>query len=173
MSLNYCFKKATRILQRLSPGSREAQEALCRQIQEAEKKLNAAAALRLKGCLADCRGLCCRNLQLEAVFGVPDFVYLLAMEPALEAKILACLRHEDPLFSSKCIFLQDGVGPCLFPPDVRPEVCITTFCSGDAVLKAEIRQVKMAFWKLGFFLSAPKVPLLHRLLIKTGEGPPA
>jgi uncharacterized protein YcgL (UPF0745 family) len=167
MSLTYCFKKASHIMQRFSPGSRDVRDALCRQIQEAETELNAAAALRLKGCLEGCRGLCCRNLQLEAVFGVPDFVYILAMEPALESKIGECLRHEDPLFSSKCIFLQDGVGPCLFPPDVRPEVCITSFCGEDAVLKAEIRQVKKAFWKLGFFLSAPKVPILHRLLAKT------
>jgi uncharacterized protein YcgL (UPF0745 family) len=172
MSLNYCFKKASRIMRRLSPGSREVRDALCRQIQDAERDLNAAAALRLKGCLEDCRGLCCRNLRLEAIFGVPDFVYLLTLEPALHVKIAECIRDEDPLFTSNCLFLERGVGPCLFPPNARPEVCITSFCRGDDALKAEIRRVKKCFWKLGFFLTAPKLSIFHRLLAKTGSGPP-
>ncbi|MGE5257812.1 MAG: hypothetical protein ACM3KE_14135 [Hyphomicrobiales bacterium] len=141
---------------------------LCRRIQDAERQLNAAAALRLKGCLEGCRGLCCRNLQLEAVFGIPDFVYILALEPLLEAGIGECLRGEDSLYSSNCPFLEGGVGPCIFPSDVRPEVCITSFCRGDDAVKAEIRRVKMGFWKLGLLVGFRRIPLLHRLLVKTG-----
>ena len=55
-----------------------------------------------------------------------------------------------------------------FPPDLRPEVCITSFCRGDDAIKAEIRRVKTDFWKLGVFLHFRKVPLVHRLLVKTG-----
>jgi hypothetical protein len=105
---------------------------------------------------------------LDAVFGIPDFVYILASTPALGAKIEECIRHEDPLFTSNCLFLERGVGPCIFPPDLRPEVCITSFCRGDDAIKAEIRRVKIDFWKLGVFLHFRKAPLVHRLLVKTG-----
>jgi len=168
MSLMYFSRKAAGILRRLPAGRRVALAALCRNINAAERKLNAAAALRLKGCLEDCRGLCCRNLQLDAVFGIPDFVYLLTAMPSLDAGISESLRLEEPLFTSNCPFLQRGVGPCLFPPDVRPEVCITSFCRGDEALKAEIRRVKICFWKLGVFLHFKKLPLVHSLLVKTG-----
>lgn len=168
MSLSYCYRKAARILPRLHPDSRDALNALCRKIQAAERRLNEAAARRLKGCLEECRGLCCRNLQLDAVFGVPDFVYILATEPALDAPVARCLRHESPIFTSDCPFLENGVGPCIFPPDVRPEVCITSFCRGDAALKADIGRVKKNFWKLGFFLWTRKLPVVYRLLLKTG-----
>lgn len=166
MSLIYCFRKATRILHQLPSGSREVPDALCRQIQDAERKLNAAAALRLQGCLENCRGLCCRNLHLEAVFGIADFVYILTLEPAMAAGISECLRREEPIFTSNCPFLEGGVGPCIFPPDVRPEVCITSFCRGDGALGAEIRRVKTAFWKLGLLLHFRRVPFIHRLLAK-------
>jgi hypothetical protein len=168
MSLNYCFKRATRIMRRFPPGSRDVRYALCRQIQDAQRELNAAAAVRLKSCLETCRGLCCRNLQLETVFGVADFVYLLTLEPALHEKVAECLRHEDPLFTSNCPFLERGIGPCLFPPDVRPEVCITSFCRDDAALSAEIRRVKIRFWKLGVLLRFRKVPRIQRMLVKIG-----
>jgi hypothetical protein len=168
MSLTYCCRKAARILSRLDPGRRDVLEVLCRQIQTAERRLNAAAAQRLKGCLEECRGLCCRNLQLDAVFGVPDFVYLLAAEPALEAAITRCLRHENPFFTSNCPFLENGAGPCIFPPDVRPEVCITSFCRGDEALRREIRQVKTCFWKLGVLVNIGRVPFVHRLLARDG-----
>jgi hypothetical protein len=168
MSLMYFSRKAAGILRRLPSGRRGALALLCRNINAAEKKLNAAAALRLKGCLEDCRGLCCRNLQLDAVFGLTDFVYLLTVMPTLEVGISECLRIEEPLFTSDCPFLQRGVGPCLFPSDVRPEVCITSFCRDDEALKAEIRRVKICFWKLGVFLHFKKLPLVHSLLVKIG-----
>jgi hypothetical protein len=170
MSLGYCYKKAVIIVQQLPAGSRSVRDVLCRRIKDAERNLNAAAASRLKGCLEDCRGLCCRNLQLDAVFGIPDFVYLLSVEPALESKMAECLRRENPFFTSNCPFLAAGVGPCLFPSDVRPEVCITSFCRGDETLKSEIRRVKMGFWKLGVFLHLRKVPRIHRLLFQIGQN---
>ena len=168
MSLGYFFRKAAILLPRLHPGRRQALELLCRQIQAAERRLNAAAALRLKGCLEGCRGLCCRNLQLDAIFGVADFVFILAVEPSLEAAIARSLRHENTFFTSDCPFLENGVGPCIFPPDVRPEVCITSFCRGDEGLKAEIRRVKTCFWKLGVLVNTRRLPFVHRLLARAG-----
>ena len=168
MSLRHSYYQAAKIVRQWPSESRPLLTHLCSRIQDAERKLNTAAALRLKGCLKDCQGLCCRNLQLDAVFGIPDFVYILTLAPALAATIEECIRHEDPLFTSNCLFLERGVGPCLFPPDVRPEVCITSFCRGDEVLKAEMRRVKKCFWKLGFFMHFRKVPLIQGLLLKNG-----
>jgi hypothetical protein len=168
MSLGYSFRKAGDILHRLPPDSREVLFTLCRKIQDAERSLNAAAALRLQGCLANCQGLCCRNLDLGAVFGIPDFVYLLTLAPTMASGMTDCLRQEEPLFTSNCLFLHDGVGPCIFPPDVRPEVCITTFCRGDEALKPQIRQVKKCFWKLGFFLWSRRIPGFPWMLLKSG-----
>jgi hypothetical protein len=139
---------------------------LCRQIQDAERRLNTAAAGRLYGCLKECRGLCCRNLDLEAVFGAPDFIYIRVAGPTLDAAIAECLRRESPIFTSNCLFLENGTGPCILPPDLRPEVCITSFCYGDGDLKTEIRRVKACFWKLGVFLRVKRVPFISRLLAR-------
>jgi hypothetical protein len=106
--------------------------------------------------------------QPAAVFGIPDFVYILALEPLLEAGIGKRLRGKDSLYTSNCPFLEGGVGPCIFPPDVRPEVCITSFCRGDEPLKAEIRRIKIGFWKLGVLVGFRRIPLLHRLLVRAG-----
>ena len=168
MSLRYLYHQSAKIVRQWPSERRSLLAHLCRRIQDAERRLNAAAAQRLEGCLKDCRGLCCRNLQLDAIFGIPDFVYILASKPSLDAKIEECIRHEDPLFTSNCLFLEHGVGPCIFPTDLRPEVCITSFCRGDDAIKAEIRSVKIGFWKLGFFMHFRKTPLVHRLLLKTG-----
>jgi hypothetical protein len=168
MSLRHSYRQAEKIVRHWPAETRPLLSHLCRRIQNAERKLNVAATQRLEGCLADCRGLCCRNLHLEAVFGIPDFVYILSLAPALDTTIAECLRHEAPLFTSNCLFLERGVGPCLFPPDVRPEVCITSFCRGDEGLKPEIRRVKLGFWKLGLFLHLRRVPGVQRLLVKTG-----
>jgi hypothetical protein len=147
-------------------------ERLCREIQAAERRLNAAAAGSLKGCLAECRGLCCRNLHLDAVFGVADFVYILHLAPALAEKTAACLENENPLFSSDCFFLADGVGPCLFPPDLRPELCITSFCRGDDPLGPEIRRVRRGFQKLGFLARFPGRAGIHHFLARAFRIPP-
>ncbi len=133
MSLRYSYHQSAKIVRQWPSERRPLLAHLCRQIQDAERRLNAAAALRLEGCLKECQGLCCRNLQLDAVFGIPDFVYILAATPALNAKIEECI-----------------------------------FCRGDDTIKAEIRRVKIDFWKLGVFLHFRKVPLIHRLLVKTG-----
>jgi hypothetical protein len=95
-------------------------------------------------------------------------VYILTVEPALDAAVARCLRQESPIFTSDCIFLESGVGPCIFPPDVRPEVCITSFCRGDEALKKEIRRVKTCFWKLGVFVYTRRLPFIHRLLAGAG-----
>jgi hypothetical protein len=166
MSLGYLFSYAAEAVRQWPAESRPLLDRLCRQIQDAERRLNTAAAARLYGCLKECRGLCCRNLDLEAVFGAPDFVYIRVAGPTLDAAIAECLRRESPIFTSNCPFLEHDTGPCIFPSDVRPEVCITSFCRGDDALRAEIGRVKTCFWKLGFLLHVRKLPFVHRLIAK-------
>ena len=166
MSLGYLYRYAAEAVRQWPAESRPLLDRLCRQVQDAERSMNTAAAIRLQGCLQACQGLCCRNLDLEAVFGVADFTYILATEPSLDSRIAACLQHERPIFTSNCPFLENGAGPCIFPPDLRPEVCITSFCRGDGDLKTEIRRVKTSFWKLGFFLHFKRVPFISRLLAR-------
>jgi len=164
MSLRYLYSYSAEAVRQWPSDSRPLLDRLCRRIQDAERSLNVAAAGRLHGCLKECQGLCCRNLDLEAVFGVPDFVYMRIAGPTLDAAVAECLRGEIPIFTSNCPFLEKGLGPCIFPPDVRPEVCITSFCRCDSTLTAAIRTVKTGFWKLGVVLRARRVPLIHRLL---------
>ncbi len=89
-------------------------------------------------CIQRCGGICRRNLQLDLVIGHWDFVFMLASNPALKEKIEECLEKEAPFFTSDCIFLENGVGPCVFPPDARPEVCLVTFCDDTSPVKREI-----------------------------------
>jgi hypothetical protein len=53
----------------------------------------------------------------------------LALVGHLRESMAICLEYENRLLASDCIFLSNGKGPCIFPPAVRPEVCITTFCN--------------------------------------------
>jgi hypothetical protein len=122
-------------------------------------------------CIAACQGLCCRNIQLEAIIGVWDLVYILTVAPAYRDRMAACLAKEVPLFAADCIFLANGVGPCIFPDTARAEVCLTTFCSSTDAIASEIRQVKRKFYKLGWFI-ATRRPLLafDRLRRWLGKG---
>jgi hypothetical protein len=59
-----------------------------------------------------------------------------------------------------CVFLLTGKGPCMFPPAVRPEVCITTFCTEVELVKQEIWKVKFLFMKLNLYLFFLKAKML-------------
>lgn len=166
MSIRQTTLRAERILRRWPIGNRPLLDSLCREIREAERGLNAAAARSLEGCLEGCRGLCCRNLDLSAVLGLEDFLYILCLEPGLWEEIAASVGQEAPLFSADCPFLECGRGPCRFPADLRPEVCITTFCRGEGAVKAEILRVRRGFQRLGRLRRLRRFPytrLLGRL----------
>ena len=132
-------------------------EELCGDIQQTEKRLRVAAAGALVQCGTACQGVCCRNIDLDAVLGLPDFVYILTLENHLAARMEACLKNENPLYIADCIFLENGTGPCIFPGTVMPEVCITTFCTTETPAQEEIRQLKWKFFRLGWFLGTLKI----------------
>jgi hypothetical protein len=161
--LTYQFQKAQRILAALPPGDRERVRGICEDIRTAEDGLLAAAGEKMHRCTTICRGLCCRNVQLDAVIGLWDFVYLLALNGAIAEQIAACLLKESPFFSSDCIFLENGVGPCIFPPNVRPEICITAFCTDDTPVKREIDCVKREYLRLIRFVRLSRLKTWFRL----------
>ena len=167
MGLGYQFNKARESLRNLSPADRDTLTRLCHGIRQAEEDLREAAAEALENCQAKCQGICCRNVDLDAVLGLPDFVYILNMAPHLEEKTAACLKNESALYVSDCIFLENGVGPCIFPNTVMPEVCLTTFCGDETPARGEIKRLKWRFFRLSLFLNTLGLRKVFRSLFGT------
>lgn len=151
MSLHYDFHRAKRIIQSMSAGESSHLKAVCDRIRHAEERLNAAAASAIEHCMLNCGGMCCRNIHLDQLIGVKDFVFLLTVERHLKETMHACLEKES-IYSADCLFLENGVGPCLFSSNAKPEMCICTFCSDATAMKQEIEDVKAAFNVLARFL---------------------
>ncbi len=152
MSLGYYFRKTVKTIDRLTPSDLADLRRRCREIQVAEGELLSAGRSDFLRCYSGCGGLCCRNIAIDEIIGFSDFIYILALAGHLRESLAICLEHENRLFASDCAFLLTGKGPCLFPPDVRPEVCITTFCTEVESVKQEIRKVKILFMKLNLYL---------------------
>ncbi|MGB5986157.1 MAG: hypothetical protein WBG37_12705 [Desulfobacterales bacterium] len=151
--VGYQFQRAVKTLQTLTPDQRQQVRDLCLDISEAQKALRRKAAPLYTRCHTICKGLCCRNVTVEALVHHGDFVLLLTLAEHLKAQAAACLKNENPLYPADCIFLADGVGPCIFPDNVRPQICITAFCSDTAPARAEIRRLKVKFFKLDWQLA--------------------
>jgi hypothetical protein len=152
MGLAYTLKKAEALAAGLNTAEKRALVSLCEEIHTAETALLQAAKETLAGCLERCEGLCCRNVELEAIIGFADLLYLLVSGGASAATMAGRLRRQPPFFTSNCVFLREGKGPCIFPIDVRPETCITTFCTGEDTIRKEIRDVKRRFLRLNAFI---------------------
>jgi len=165
MGLSYKFKKAREIIERSSDKDLIAVKGICDEIQSAQKKLLEEAKGLLKYCNDRCQGLCCRNICPDEIITLEDFVYILTMEESVGDEISECLKKET-LFSSRCIFLKMGEGPCIFPSDLRPETCITSFCGGDEIVKKEINMVGKKFNKLIRFILLRKPRTFKELLLK-------
>ena len=164
MGLQYQFRKAQQTIGRLAPADRERLEEICDDIQRAEKRLRVAAEDALVRCGSACQGVCCRNIDLDAILGFPDFVYILTLKNQLADRMAACLENESALYIADCIFLENGIGPCIFPDTIMPEVCITTFCTTETPAKEEIRSLKWKFFQLGWFLGTLKIRAFGRQL---------
>jgi hypothetical protein len=168
MGIKADFIAAERFIDRLRPADKPRLHRICREIQGAEADLLSRAAPAMERCINACEGICCRNVQLEAIIGIWDLVYILTVAPDYRERMAACLEKEVPLFAADCIFLENGVGPCILPPTARAEVCLTTFCSSTDAIAPEIRRVKRKFYRLGWFIATRKPRMawdvLHRLL---------
>jgi len=162
MALGYLFGQARETLRHLAPEDQFALDGLCDRIQAAEAELRVSAAGAFDKCHTVCRGICCRNIDLNAVLDYPDFVYILNRMPEMAEKVAVCLENEPAFFAADCIFLENGTGPCIFPGTIMPEVCITTFCSYESPAKEEIRLLKWRFFQLNWFLGTLKFRIALR-----------
>lgn len=152
MSIGHSFRKADRLLKKMPPGDRDGLLPICHELREAQAGLLAAAAKPMKRCIERCAGMCCRNIELDPIISHWDLLFILALAPQTRSEIQHCLLKEDPLYRTDCIFLRGGIGPCIFPDTVRPEVCVTTFCENDRPVRREIRRVKRLFFRLAWFV---------------------
>ena len=166
MALGPLFKQARETLRHLDPQDRSALDGLCDRIQEAELNFRTSAADAFEKCRTACEGICCRNVELNAVLDYPDFVYILNRMPELAERMAACLENEPALYAADCIFLENGTGPCIFPGTVMPEICITTFCSNETFAKKEMRHLKWRFFYLDCFLRTLRLRIFLRNLGK-------
>ena len=157
MYLNSKFKQAQKVIRETSPHDLIPLHIICREIKAAEIALQEKSKDLMTRCIKKCGGICCKNVQSDLIFSHWDFVFILVLNPSLEEDILKCLEKEQPFFSSDCIFLKDGNGPCIFPDDSRPEVCIVTFCDNTSPVKKEITGVKRKFFKLTWFFFLRKI----------------
>ena len=160
MGIKADFQEAERVIARLRPDEKARLRRICREIQEAQVALLAQAGPAMERCIKICQGLCCRNIQLNAVIGVWDLVYILTVAGEYRDRMAACLENEIPFYAADCIFLEKGTGPCILPSTARAEVCLTTFCSRVEDIQKEIGRVKRKFYKLGWFICTRKPRLI-------------
>jgi hypothetical protein len=162
MSLRYKFEKANRIIEQLDPNDRKHLHQRCEAVRAAEIVLQDSAGRLLKICNTKCKGLCCRNIDADMVITLEDMIFALTVDPSIAPAIEDMLRKEAGLFRPNCIFLKDEVGPCLFRPDGRPEMCITSFCFSETGLNREITRVRWSFFKLRWHLMSVKFKTFSR-----------
>lgn len=152
MALRHKYKYASDILERLSAEDRRNLIDICKRIQKAEERLLTEGEPVFKKCRTQCRGMCCRNIDINAILGCTDFLYILTMESQLQPMIEQCLENEVLFFSANCIFLENGEGPCIFPSHSMPEVCILSFCSDDTLIIDRIKEIQGLFQRLDWFV---------------------
>jgi len=165
MSLSYDFKKAIKTLHSLPPDELKSLESICGEIREAQDNLTISASELLKKCANSCKGLCCRNIYPDTIINYWDFLFILTLDTSYTELIRKCLKNET-LFSSDCIFLENGKGPCIFPAGIKPKICIMTFCGDILSIKKELRLVGSKFNKLARFFYLRKPRALKNFLIK-------
>ncbi len=155
MGLAYNVEKAGRMISGLTPVERKQLDEICQDIRVSQERLQEKAAPVLRKCMTKCQGLCCRNIYPDSIITLWDFVYILAMDNSLEGRLKACAAKE-PLFSTDCVFLINGKGPCIFAYNIRPEKCIISFCSVEPSISRQIHDVRSGFNRLiRFFYFKP------------------
>jgi len=120
---------------------------ICHEIKSAQDNLNREAQDYFKDCMQRCQGICCRNICINDVVTLLDLIYILTINKEISSRVHASAQAET-LFSADCLFLQKGVGPCIFAASIKPERCIITFCGETRPIKREIKAVRSKFSKL-------------------------
>ena len=147
MELQKKIEKAKLIIESFTGKERIRLLDICNQIKSAQDNLNNEAADLFTDCMQRCQGLCCRNICINDVVTQLDLIYILALDKCISDQVSTCAEAET-LFPSDCLFLEDGVGPCIFAYNMKPERCVITFCGETRHIKREIKAVRAAFNKL-------------------------
>jgi hypothetical protein len=158
MELHNKILKAQHFIESLSADEKTALMRICRDIQCAQDALNNGARSFFDACIGSCQGICCRNINVNDVVTQLDMIYVLSMKKKMAGQVTQCVGSES-LFTADCLFLENGIGPCIFPSNVKPERCIITFCDETLPIKREIKAVRSKFSKLSRF-SKIKRPFL-------------
>ncbi len=166
MYLNKTLKKAQKFISRLRHNDLKKLKNICAEIREAEKNLitKAFELSILDKCEKRCKGICCKNIQIDAVINFLDFVYILGMDNSFKDDIRKCLKNET-LFISDCVFLKNNEGPCIFPYGLKPEKCVITFCFDEDLIKKEINLVRTKFTKLHLFIIITNLKYIKKKLL--------
>jgi len=159
MSLRYKFKRAETIIGAMNAADKAALNHIGRSIQIAEENLSSSARELLARCGQKCRGLCCRNVYPDELITLTDAVLILSRAGFMGEMIFRCAENES-LFSANCVFLENGIGPCMFPPGTKPHKCIATFCGDTGPIRKELRALRSRFNRLFRFILVKKPVLL-------------
>lgn len=167
MSLRYKFRKALSIVEGLGSEELRAVTEVCHRIKDAQDQLCRSARENLHRCYHACEGLCCRNIEIDAIISHWDFVYILMLTEGIRDIMSACLANENLFYSADCVFLKDGTGPCLFPDGIRPETCIVSFCTQTESLDDEVSRVKKAFFRLTWTITRLRIRSFLKRITRT------
>jgi hypothetical protein len=166
MGLKYKFKKAEKIISSLDAEAFKELQNVCKEIQIAEDRLLKKGTSCFNLCKHKCEGLCCRNIQEDGIISQGDFVYILTLQNSMRDRIFKQAKAYSGLYPADCVFLEKGEGPCIFPPNVMPEICITSFCNSTAGIRKEIGLVKIKFLKLRWVIFLTKSKALKNSMRK-------
>ena len=147
MELHNKIIKAQRIIESLKGDDEEKLKRICHDIQCAQDDLNSGARSFFNACIQTCQGICCRNINVNDVVTQLDLIYVLSMKRKMVDRVIGCAGSET-LYTADCPFLEKGIGPCIFPANVKPERCIITFCGETRPIRREIKAVRSGFSKL-------------------------
>lgn len=150
MELYNKIVKAQHFIESLSADEKKALLRICRDIQCAQDVLNTGARSYFNACIGSCQGICCRNININDVVTHLDLIYVLYMQKKMVDQVTQCAMSES-LYTEDCLFLGKGIGPCIFPANVKPERCIITFCGETGPIRREIKAVRSKFNKLSRF----------------------
>lgn len=159
MGIRYKIRKAETILQRLSSEERSGVEGICEGIKKEQLRLKKNGRSLFVRCIAGCEGLCCKNVIADELITLRDMIFILGAS-SLGPEDLLPLAEKESLFTADCMFLKNGVGPCIFPDGIRPEKCVLSFCGDDRPIAENIRAVHRGFARLHRFLLIRKPVLL-------------
>ncbi len=142
------FRRAAAFLEGLDASQRARVDSACLRIKKAQQAILLRGAAYLEHCGRVCRGLCCRNLKVDEIVSLYDFILVLASAPLSADLIAERARAAKGLQNADCVFLKDGSGPCLFPEDLKPERCIASFCFSTGLIRRELSCLRRSFTRL-------------------------